>query len=83
MARTERAQYQFVVKEFGDGTPWITVEPRDPSRLSILENAVLGIHLKPGIDTNAAQQIVDSLNEHVANLSFTDLRDLPHAPGAD
>lgn len=83
MARTERAQYKFVVKEFGDGTPWITVEPSEPSRLSILENAVLGIHLKPDTDAGAAQRIADSLNEQVANLSFTDLRDLPHAPGAD
>lgn len=83
MARTERAQYRFVVKEFGDGTPWITVEPTESTALSNLEGGILGIHLKPDTDTAEAERIAAALNEQVVQLSFTDLRDLPHAPGAD
>lgn len=81
MARTERGKYTFVVREFGNGTPWITVESTDESRLGILEGGLLCLHLKPDTDRAEAEKIVSYLNAHVDVLSYTDLSNLPHAPG--
>ncbi len=81
MARTEQAPYTFVVQEFGDGTPWITVEPSDDSPLSILEHGIFALHLKPETEREEAEEIARRLNEAVDRLSFTNLKDMPHAPG--
>lgn len=82
MARTETGRYNFVVQEFGDGTPWITLQSAGDSELSILEDAILAIHLKPETGREEAEKIASSLNESVERLTFTDLKDLPHAPSA-
>ena len=81
MARTEKAEYTFVVQEFGDGTPWITLETSGESRLSILEDGIFALHLKPEADRAEAEKIAGYLNENVERLSFTNLKDMPHAPG--
>lgn len=80
MARTERGKYTFVVREFGNGTPWITVEATDESKLSVLESGLLGLHLKPDTDRAEAEKIAGYLNDHVEVISYTDLSNLPHAP---
>lgn len=80
MARTERARYTFVVKEFGDGTPWITMESAEEAHLGVLQRGVFGFHLRPDVDVQQAEQIVRDLNDKIELLSFTDLSGLPHAP---
>jgi hypothetical protein len=73
MATTERADYAFIVKEHGDGTPWIMCELRGGMGLSILNNALLGFELPPGTDIKKAQTIARFLNDNLRDISHTTL----------
>ena len=64
-ATTERAEYVFTVKEFGDGTPWITLEPRHQS-LKSLGNSFLGLELNEGSTLQKAEEIARYLNQIAA-----------------
>lgn len=70
MAQTERSTYRFTVKEHGDGTPWIMLEPLHGD-LSCLVSGFLGLDLAPGTDIRKAQEIAEFLNRHITTVSYT------------
>ncbi len=70
IADTERAEYVFRVKESGDGTPWIVLEPRR-ANLAILGDGFLGLELTRGIEFKKAEEIARYLNEHIESVSYT------------
>lgn len=70
MAQTERFRYVFTVKEFGDGTPWIALEPYD-GNLSCLGDSLLGFDLKAGTDIRKAQEIASLLNRSITTVVHT------------
>jgi hypothetical protein len=67
---TEKAEYVFVIKESGTGTPWIMCESYH-GELSILEKGYLSLRLNPGTSYEQAQEIARFLNDKIACLSFT------------
>jgi hypothetical protein len=73
MATTERANYAFIVKEHGDGTPWIVCELRRGTGLNILNHGLLGFELPPGTDLQKAHSIARFLNDNLGDLSHTRL----------
>lgn len=70
MAKTERQEYCFTVKELGDGTPWVALEPRS-SELSCLGDGFLGLDLMPGHSLVQAKEVARFLNNHIASVSHT------------
>lgn len=70
MAKTERAKYVFIVKEFSDGTPWIVLEPLRKS-ISLPGDGFLGFDLPKGTDINKAKDIAKYLSENLSDLSLT------------
>lgn len=70
MAKTERSKYRFTVKEFGDGTPWIMLEP-DGQDLACLGDGFLGLDLKPGHTLDDAQEVASFLNKHITTMAYT------------
>lgn len=72
-AKTERADYLFAVKEYGDGTPWIMLELRQAPDLPCVGDGFLGFDLKEGTDIRRASEIARFLNQTIASVSHTDL----------
>jgi hypothetical protein len=70
-AETSRGEYRFIVKEYGDGTPWIMLELYREPGLPILEDGFLGFDLPPGTDIRRAREIADFLEENLTTLSHT------------
>lgn len=70
MASTEKKKYRFTVKEFGDGTPWIMLEPYE-GNFTCMGNASLGFDLKKGTDLKKASEIAAFLNNHIDRVSLT------------
>ncbi len=70
MAQTERTEYIFTVKEYGEGTPWIMLESRRET-LACLGDGFLGLDLKKGTDLTEAQEIAAYLNKHVVGIAYT------------
>jgi hypothetical protein len=69
-SETERVQYVFAVKEFGDGTPWIMLEPSG-ERLGVLGNGFLGFDLRNGTAIQDAEKLAERLRQMVLSVSFT------------
>ena len=69
-ARTERGDFLFRVSEFGDGTPWISTEPRDGG-MPFLDHALLGFDLPKGTSLQKAEQIAEFMNKNLGNVSVT------------
>ncbi len=69
-ARTERGEFLFVVKEYADGTPWITAEPRR-KEMPILEGAFIGFGLPNGTSYQQAERIARFMNENLTTFSMT------------
>ena len=69
-ARTERGEYLFKVKEYADGTPWITAEPR-LKEMPILDNAFIGFGLPKGSSYQYAEKVAKFMNENLASISMT------------
>lgn len=70
MPDTQRAEHRFTVKEYADGTPWITTEHY---REDIFEGKILGLDLPKGTTIEKAKEIARYLNENISNLSITNL----------
>lgn len=69
-ARPERGEFLFVVKEYADGTPWITAEPRR-REMPILDAAFIGFDLPKGTSYQHAQRIAKFMNENLTSISMT------------
>ena len=70
MAETERGTYVFTVKEYGEGTPWIALEPLR-NGLNVLGNGFLGFDLPGRTTYEQAQEIANFLNEKIVQISYT------------
>jgi len=73
MAQTERTEYVFTVKEYGEGTPWIMLEGLRET-LTCLGHGFLGLDLKKGTDLTKAREIAAYLNKHVAGIAYTKIK---------
>jgi len=67
---TQRAQYVFAVKEFGDGTPWIVLE-RSGKGLDVLGNGVFGFELKENTSLRDAERLAELLRDSVTVACYT------------
>jgi len=65
---TDRAEFNFTVKEFASGTPWIVAEPMN-KMLSI--GGMIGFDLKPGTTLKQAHEIADYMRKHIEGISYT------------
>jgi hypothetical protein len=72
-SKTERANYMFAVKEFGDGTPWIMLE-RSGKGLDVLGNGFIGFDLREGISLQEAENLADILRRNVSAVSYTSFK---------
>jgi hypothetical protein len=72
-SRTDRAQYVFAVKEFGDGTPWIMLE-RSGNALDVLGDGFLGFDLNEGPSLQEAEKIARFLRQNIRSVSYTSFR---------
>jgi hypothetical protein len=70
-ARTEGGSFLFRVKEFGDGTPFITAEPRRITTTLVGDDAFFSFELNKGITLTQAEKIADYLNENIDMVTFT------------
>jgi hypothetical protein len=70
MAKTERGQYRFTVKEDDDGRFFIAAEPAGDV-IEKLEGDLLSFDLQPGAPQSEAQFVAESLNRHIAAISLT------------
>jgi hypothetical protein len=70
---TDRADYKFTVKEYGDGTPWLMLEPMTGD-LPVLGGGHLGLDLESGVTIQDAQEVARFLNERVRAVHFTHKR---------
>jgi hypothetical protein len=68
---TKRGEFVFTIKEFADGTPWITAEPRDDKAVELFGEGFIGFDLPKGTDYTKAKAIARYLNENVKSLSLT------------
>lgn len=64
----DRAEFNFTVKEFASGTPWIVAEPMN-KMLSI--GGMIGFDLKPGTTMKQAHEIADYMRKHIEGISYT------------
>ena len=67
---TERSDYKVTVKELGDGTPFLMLEPYEGD-LTILANGHLSLDLLPGTTYEQAQEIARYLNANIRSFAFT------------
>ncbi len=67
---TERDPCRFTVKEHGEGTPFIAVEPCGGD-LALLRNGVLCFDLLEGTTYENAQEIAEYLNDNIERLAYT------------
>jgi hypothetical protein len=70
MARTERGEYRFTVKEDAAGRPFIALEPLNRT-VEAFGDALLGLTLRDSVNYAHAQQIAEILNDQVTGLSAT------------
>lgn len=70
---TERQKYYFAVKERGDGTPWICLEPMR-GNLPVLEKGFLGFDLPLGTTLKQAEKIANILQDTIINISYTEIK---------
>ncbi|WP_267428745.1 hypothetical protein [Methylobacterium sp. GC_Met_2] len=70
MARTERGQCRFTVKEDAEGRPFIALEPLGGA-VETFGDVVLDLTLRASVNYAHAQQIAEILNDHVTGLSVT------------
>jgi hypothetical protein len=70
-SKTDRADYRFTVKEYGDGTPWIMFELRRAPDLPVLGDGFLGLDLRPGTSFEEAKRVASFLNDHVECVAAT------------
>jgi hypothetical protein len=69
-SKTERANYVFGVKEYGDGTPWIMLESSGKG-LEVLGNGFVGFELREGTSLRDAEALADTLRRNVTTITYT------------
>jgi hypothetical protein len=69
-SKTERTQYDFTLKEFSDGTPWIMMEKIGPG-LEVLRNGFVGFDLKAGTSLEEATHLAALLRRSISTVSYT------------
>lgn len=69
-SKTERGKYVFVVKEYGDGTPWIMLE-RSGQGLDVFGNGFIGIDLNEGTTLQEAEALATALRRSVRAVTYT------------
>jgi len=71
-AHTDHADVAFVLKEHGDGTPWVLVEPRGPT-LPVLErgDGFLGLTFRDDVSFEEAQRFVQEMRKKLRGVSYT------------
>jgi hypothetical protein len=68
--RTKRANVQFVVKESGEGTPWISMEALGGDKLDMFKRtSSVGFDLKPGTTLEQANEIAAYLRKNLVQIS--------------
>ena len=67
---TERAEYRFTVKELGNGTPFLMLEPMR-ANLSLLSKGFLSLDLAEGITYDEAHEIARYLNDRIRSVAYT------------
>ena len=67
---TGRDACRFTVKEYGEGTPFIAMEPCGGD-LALLRNGVLCFDLLEGATYEHAQRITEYLNDNIESLAYT------------
>ena len=70
MGETKRQAYTFTVKEYGDGTPYITCDPVG-REWSVFGKGFLSFVLPMGTNLKAAKKIATFLNKNIDSISFT------------
>ena len=69
---TVSGEYAFTVKETGDGTPFIALEPRGtPLTGAGLPRGSFYLDLRRGTTIEQARQLAKFCNSHVEKLTFT------------
>jgi len=71
MSNTQRGKYTFTIKEYGDGTPWIALEPSG-KEIELPNEGQLGFDLNKGTNMKRATEIAKFLNENLSELSLTE-----------
>jgi hypothetical protein len=69
-AKTEHGDLLFKVSEYGDGTFWISTEPRNKG-IPALNDALLGFGLPDGTSFQKAHEVADYLNGNLTSVSLT------------
>jgi hypothetical protein len=70
MARTERGQYRFVVKDKEGDERFIAAEPAGDV-IQKISGDLLAFDLHPGATYQEAELIAEMLNRHVVSISLT------------
>jgi len=69
---TTRARFTFVVKQNGDGTPWIAFTPQHGQlRGEELPSGIFGFELPEGTTGKRAEEIANFLDENISQFTFT------------
>ncbi|HZU30079.1 MAG TPA: hypothetical protein VFB79_03130 [Candidatus Angelobacter sp.] len=76
-ARTEGGSFRFRVKEFGDGTPFITAEPQHITTTLVGNEAFMSFELNRGTTLAEAERIAEYLNNHISMVTYTIFGDHP------
>ena len=67
---TGRDPCRFTVKEYGDGTPYIAIEPCD-GNLVLLQFGDLYFDMREGTTFEKAKEIAAYLNNNIESLAYT------------
>ncbi len=77
---TGRDACRFRVREYGDGTPYIAIEPYDGT-LALLKFGNLYFDLPEGTTFEKAQEIAEYMNDNIESLAYTRLPTHVDIPG--
>ncbi len=69
-ARTEHGQFRFIVKEYEDGTPYITAEPLRQG-ITAFNDTNVGFGLPAGSTLDQANRAADFMNRNLAGMFLT------------
>ena len=67
---TGRDPCRFTVKEYGEGTPFIAIEPCGGD-LALLRDGILALDLPEGTTLEQAHEIASYLNDNIESLAYT------------
>lgn len=71
-AETHRARVVFTIAEYGDGTPWIMLKPREQT-LPVLQrgDGFLGLEFRNGVTMEEAQRFVEEMRRMLTAVTHT------------